>query len=225
MPKEKIFSVGEVARLTGVTVRTLQYYDNIGLVPLERDSGGRRYYKESDLTRLQQVLFYKSLGLKIEDIKNLLEETITPEQISSVLRKQLDIFYHKLNDLKSNITLIETTLISLEEKKSIPWGNLIQLMISLNKDTIFEYKNTRYDKNTEEIFMQHYRDKKIILEIYWDWKTLILEAVTHILNGVQPESKDGLKWLTESLVGIRTYWMPIRVLMKTGSDGRRRTGG
>jgi len=166
MPKEKIFSVGEVARLTGVTVRTLQYYDNIGLVPLERDSGGRRYYKESDLTRLQQVLFYKSLGLKIEDIKNLLEETITPEQISSVLRKQLDIFYHKLNDLKSNITLIETTLISLEEKKSIPWGNLIQLMISLNKDTIFEYKNTRYDKNTEEIFMQHYRDKKIILEIY-----------------------------------------------------------
>lgn len=191
MPKEKIFSVGEVARLTGVTVRTLQYYDNIGLVPLERDSGGRRYYKESDLTRLQQVLFYKSLGLKIEDIKNLLEETITPEQISSVLRKQLDIFYHKLNDLKSNITLIETTLISLEEKKSIPWGNLIQLMISLNKDTIFEYKNTRYDENTEEIFMQHYRDKKIILEIYWDWKTLILEAVTHILNGVQPESKQG----------------------------------
>jgi DNA-binding transcriptional MerR regulator len=200
MQKEKIFPIGEIAKLTGVTIRTLQYYDNIGLVPAKRDnSSGRRYYREADLTRLQQVLFYKSLGLQIEDIKNLLVETITPEQISNVLRKQLDIFYYKLNDLKSSIALIEASLISLEENKCIPWGNLIQLMISLNKETIFEYKNIEYDKNTENIFMKHYKDSETILEMYWDWKSLILEAVTHILNDIKPESDQGQifagKWL------------------------------
>lgn len=200
MKEEKIFSIGEISKLTGVTIRTLQYYDNIGLVPVKRDnSSGKRYYRESDLTRLQQVLFYKSLGLKIKDIKNLLVETATPEQISNVLRKQLDIFYYKLNDLKSSIAFIEASLISLEENKCIPWGNLIQLMISLNKETIFEYKNIEYDKNTENIFMKHYKDSETILEMYWDWKSLILEAVSHILNDIKPESDQGQifaeKWL------------------------------
>ena len=200
MKKEKIFSIGEISKLTGVTIRTLQYYDNIGLVPLDRDnSSGRRYYRESDLIRLQQVLFYKSLGLKIKDIKSLLVETVKLEQISNVLRRQLDIYYYKLNDLKSNIALIEASLISLEENNYIPWENLIQLMIFLNKDTFFEYKDIKYDENTENIFMKHYKDEKAILEIYWDWKSLILEAVTHILNDIQPESEQGQifaeKWI------------------------------
>ncbi|NLM09832.1 MAG: MerR family transcriptional regulator [Clostridiaceae bacterium] len=200
MRKEKIFSIREIAKLTGVTIRTLQYYDNIGLVPLARDNAsGRRYYKESDLTRLQQVLFYKSLGLKIADIKNLLVETVTPEQIGGVLRRQLDIFYHMLNDLKANIALIEASLVSLEENNRIPWGNLIQLMLSFNKDTIFKYKDIKYDKKTEHIFVKHYKDSKTILDIYWDWKSLILEAATLILNDIQPESEQGLmfakKWI------------------------------
>lgn len=87
--KESRFSIGEISKLTGVTVRTLQYYDNINLVPLEKDEeNGRRYFKESDLTRLQQVLFYKSLGLKIKDISKLLEETTTAKQLINVLEKQ-----------------------------------------------------------------------------------------------------------------------------------------
>lgn len=200
MQKEKIFPIGEIAKLTGVTIRTLQYYDNIGLVPAKRDnSSGRRYYREADLTRLQQVLFYKSLGLQIEDIKNLLVETITPDQISNVLRRQLDILCYKLNDLNSNITHIKASLLILEENNSIPWGNLVQLMISLNKDTFFEYKNVKYDEDIENVFMKHYKDSKTILEIYWDWKSLILEAVSHILNDIKPESDQGQifaeKWL------------------------------
>ncbi|MTI46383.1 MerR family transcriptional regulator [Sporosalibacterium faouarense] len=192
MQKENRFSVGDVARLTGVTIRTLQYYDNIGLVPLERETtNGNRYYRESDLTRLQQVLFYKSLGLKIEDIKNLLVETVTIEQLISVLEKQKDIFYNKLNDLKSSIAYIEASLVSLEENNSIHWGNLIQLIVSLNKETVFEYEDVEYDKHTENIFTKYYDNTEAVMEVYWDWKKLILEAISHILNDVQPGSRQG----------------------------------
>ena len=200
MQNENIFSIGEIAKLTGVTVRTLQYYDNIGILPLEKEgTNGRRYYRESDLVRLQQILFYKTLGLKIKDIKKLLEETVTEKQLISVLGKQQDILYQKLNDLKSNIAYVEASLESLKENQSLPLGNLIQLIISLNKEVIYEYQKVEYDKNIKHIFLKHYEDDERILEIYWDWKSLILEAVSHILNNVQPESDKGQifakKWI------------------------------
>lgn len=200
MEKEKRFAIGEVAKSTGVTIRTLQYYDNIGLVPLEKDNtNGRRYYKEEDLTRLQQVLFYKSLGLGIKDIKKLLVEAVTAKQLISMLEKQKDILYQKLNGLKSNIAFIEASVASLEENKSIPLGHLIQLISSLNKDTIFEYQDIHYDKKTKSTFMQHYKENDAILEVYWGWKSLILEAVSHTLNDMHPNSEQGQifakKWI------------------------------
>ncbi|GAB2558927.1 MerR family transcriptional regulator [Gracilibacillus alcaliphilus] len=192
MEKPSKFSIGEISKLTGVTVRTLQYYDNIHLVPLEKSKeNGRRYYKESDLTRLQQVLFYKSLGLKIKDITKLLEETTTAEQLMNVLEKQREVFYYKLHDIKSNIAMIEASLAGMRDNQALPIGNLVQLIISLNKDTIYQYKDVPFNKNITDTFLNYYEDSEAIFEIYWDWKALILEAVAHILNDVQPESKQG----------------------------------
>ncbi|MDM8101246.1 MULTISPECIES: MerR family transcriptional regulator [Oceanobacillus] len=192
MEKERKFSIGEISKLTGVTVRTLQYYDNIQLVPLQKsETSRRRYYTESDLTRLQQVLFYKSLGLKIKDITKLLEETTTAEQLRHVLEKQREIFYYKLHDIKSNIAMIEASLAGIEKNDSLPLGNLVQLIISLNKDTVYQYKDVSFDKKSEDTFMEHYQNEEAILEVYWDWKALILEAVAHILNAIHPESEQG----------------------------------
>jgi len=195
MQNQKKFSIGEIANVTGVTIRTLQYYDNIGLVPLKKEhTNGRRYYQESDLTRLQQVLFYKSLGLPIKDIKKLIVEAITNKQITSVLNKQRDILYHKLNDIKMNISLIDASLINLEENDIPSMGELVQLMISLNKDNIFEYKDISYDEDTKNTFMNYYKDTEDVIELYWHWKSHIVEAVSYILNGVSPESEQGQKF-------------------------------
>ena len=200
MNEKKKFSIGEIANLTGVSIRTLQYYDNIGLVPLNKDeNNGRRFYDESDLAKVQQVLFYKSLGLPLKEIKELVVDVVTAEEIISVLEKQRDVFHHKLIDTKMNISLIDTSIKGLEKRKGIFSGELVQLMISLNKDIILEYKDIHYDENTERIFTDHYKNTEEALEIYWHWKSLILEAATHIFNGVDPEDVDGQnfarKWL------------------------------
>lgn len=203
---ENKFSIGEISKLTGVTVRTLQYYDNIGLVPLEKDErNGRRYYKQSDLTRLQQILFYKSLGLKIKDMSQLVKDTSTTEQLIDVLEKQRELFYSKLQEIRSNIAMIDASLTGIKENETLPLGNLAQLMISLNKDTVFQYKDVSFDKKSMDIFMTHYHTQAEILEMYWKWKELILEAVAHILADHQPESKQGQefakRWL-EAVVSI-----------------------
>ena len=67
------YSVGEVARIAGVTVRTLHHYDDIGLLPASaRTAGGYRAYTESDIVRLQQIRSYRELGFGLDEIAEML---------------------------------------------------------------------------------------------------------------------------------------------------------
>ena len=69
------YTVGEVARLAHVSVRTLHHYDGIGLLtPSARSAGGYRLYSESDLRRLRQVLFYRELEFGLEEIAEILAD-------------------------------------------------------------------------------------------------------------------------------------------------------
>lgn len=68
------YRVAEFAKLSGVTVRTLQYYDRIDLLnPSETTEGGHRLYRRHDLLRLQQILTLKWMGFKLDQIKELLD--------------------------------------------------------------------------------------------------------------------------------------------------------
>jgi DNA-binding transcriptional MerR regulator len=61
---DETYTVGAVARLAGVSVRTLHHYDQIGLLsPVTRSPAGYRLYSLADLKRLQQILYYRELGL------------------------------------------------------------------------------------------------------------------------------------------------------------------
>jgi DNA-binding transcriptional MerR regulator len=72
------YEVGAVARLSGVTVRTLHHYDQIGLLrPSDRTSAGYRRYDERDLERLQRILFYRELGFDLDRIKHLVDDGAT----------------------------------------------------------------------------------------------------------------------------------------------------
>jgi DNA-binding transcriptional MerR regulator len=71
-------TVGRLARLAGVSVRTLHHYDEIGLLtPHERTANGYRQYAEADLERLQQILFYRELGFPLEEIATILDDPDT----------------------------------------------------------------------------------------------------------------------------------------------------
>jgi DNA-binding transcriptional MerR regulator len=68
-----MFTVKQLSDLAGVTPRTLHHYDQIGLLkPSHVGDNGYRYYGEESLLKLQQILFYRELGLSLEDIKNIM---------------------------------------------------------------------------------------------------------------------------------------------------------
>lgn len=71
---DSMYRVGEMATMTGVTVRTLRHYDSLGLVrPTERTEGGHRVYSKDDLLRLQHAIALRSLEFPLKRIREMLE--------------------------------------------------------------------------------------------------------------------------------------------------------
>lgn len=85
--------------ITGVTKRTLHYYDQIGLLPAEKLGNGYRRYKQEDLIRLQKIIFLKSLNFSIKDIQGLIN--ITDEDLRPILEKQREFLSLKIKELQT----------------------------------------------------------------------------------------------------------------------------
>jgi Predicted transcriptional regulators len=103
------YSVGQVARLAGITVRTLHHYDEIGLLsPGERTAAGYRRYTEADLDRLQQVLFYRELGFPLEEIAAILDEPGTDPLTH--LRRQRELLSRKVGRLQQMVAAVEKAM-------------------------------------------------------------------------------------------------------------------
>ncbi|MDK8181744.1 MerR family transcriptional regulator [Paenibacillus sp. UMB4589-SE434] len=80
------WKVGDLAKLTGLTIRTLRFYDQIGLFsPSGHSKTGHRLYNEADIRRLQPILSLKDLGLSLEEIQTVLKgHTYTPSDIVAI---------------------------------------------------------------------------------------------------------------------------------------------
>ncbi|MBO5266974.1 MAG: MerR family transcriptional regulator [Ruminiclostridium sp.] len=101
------YTTGEIAKLCGVTVRTVQYYDTRGvLVPSELTEGGRRLYSEEDLQKMKIICFLRGLDFSIDNIAVLFKEenpdkviALLIEQQEQTLRREIDERQKKLATL------------------------------------------------------------------------------------------------------------------------------
>ena len=110
------YTTGEIAKLCGVSVRTVQYYDGRGiLIPSELSEGGRRLYTEADLKRLRIICFLRETGLPINSIAALFAEE-KPERIVSVLLdEQEKSLREELAECRSKLELVEGIRSELKE--------------------------------------------------------------------------------------------------------------
>lgn len=111
------YSVKEVANLTGVTIRTLRYYDEIDLLPIERNSSNHRIYNTLDILKLTMICSLKTIGVPLEDIRGILENS--SESIDDTLRLQGQIIYMKMNQLQKQKEKVELMISQREQDKSI----------------------------------------------------------------------------------------------------------
>ena len=108
--------INELAKLSGVSARTLRYYDEIGLLkPSNVGDNAYRYYSQEEIDRLQQILFYRALDFRLEEIEDLLNH---PDyRVKDALLKQRILLQQKRANLDHLNDTIEKTLSEEKTKK------------------------------------------------------------------------------------------------------------
>ena len=128
------YTTGEIAKLCGVSVRTVQYYDDRKiLVPSALSEGGRRLYSENDLKRMHIICFLRTAGLPINSISVLLEEE-NPEKIISVLLEQQEqALSEELAELQAQLDMIEGIKRELRELDCFSVESIGDIAYSMNQ--------------------------------------------------------------------------------------------
>lgn len=110
-------TVKQVSELSGVSIRTLQYYDNIGLLtPSERTEAGYRLYEEEQLATLQEILLFRELEFPLKEIKAILESPAHDKE--KALRQQVELLTLKKERLEGLIRLANDLRIAPEKNST-----------------------------------------------------------------------------------------------------------
>lgn len=186
--KKEYLTIGELAKLANITVRTLRYYDNIGLLkPTDYKEGGHRLYSLEDYKRLQQIQSLKFLGFSLKSIEDLLVESYTEQ-------KNLDeAINFKKRELLAQREEIQRTINHLEHMKRIITDKtevdlslfcfVLYAMIweETNLDTYIDIKDTLYNiSDSERLELD-----KIYFELYSKLKKMVAQESNPTSNEAQ----------------------------------------
>ena len=138
-----MYTIGKLSKNTGVTVRTLDYYDEIGLMkPSSKTEGGHRLYSEVDVLRLERILALKYMGFSLEQIKDILENS--PSTWQESIQQQLEFIRRE----QERLQMLEQALLgvsySIEIEGEINWQiifSIIQLYQQDPEDILKPYEN------------------------------------------------------------------------------------
>ncbi|WP_129111119.1 MerR family transcriptional regulator [Bacillus toyonensis] len=128
-----VISIQELTRETGVTVRTLRYYDQIDLLnPSGKTEGGHRLYSEADVMRLQQILFLKEMGFSLKEAANMLVKGEL--NLKDSLEKQLRFVQEEQKKFNRMERVLQAVVYSVDVEGELDWKVMFEL-IQLSKQS------------------------------------------------------------------------------------------
>jgi DNA-binding transcriptional MerR regulator len=175
--------VGEVARRTGLSVRTLHYYDEIGLLaPSQHTASRHRLYGAAELLRLQQIKSLRQLGFSLEEIRGMLDDPSFSPRV--VLEMHAARLRAQIVERERVATLLETLAVSFSSAETVSVDTLIQAIEGI---TMIEKEFT-----PEELREIKTRGEQLgearIHEAESEWPRLIGQVRAEMEKGTDPTS-------------------------------------
>ena len=174
--------VGELTKRTGLTVRTLHHYDEIGLLaPAERTSSGHRLYGETELRRLQEIVSLKSVGLPLREIKEYLLRN--EASLDRVLELQVERINQQIAGRKRLLALIQ----GLRQRLRSPNGVTLEELTRTIEVTM------KYEKYyTPEQLEEHAGEvgEERIQAVQQEWTELFAAYQASMEKGCEPASDE-----------------------------------
>ncbi|MED3816244.1 MerR family transcriptional regulator [Priestia megaterium] len=149
------FSIGKFSKKTGVSIRTLHYYDEIGLLKAQKDlSSGHRLYGEDHIVKLQKILALKFLGYNLEEIGLMITNTNLNLNLENTLIQQKKAFEKKKEHLDKVLKAINQTISLLGDQEDVPSEILISLI------------NNIQNEEDQRTWLEHFTSKEIADKVY-----------------------------------------------------------
>ena len=192
-------TVGEIAKKMGVTIRTLQYYDEEGLLtPSAESEGGRRLYTDKDLLMLNQIISLKSLGFSLEDIKGRLFPLETPEEVAYALTEQAEDLRKKIEKLKSSMSAIEQLKAEVLQIRTVNFKKYADIIVNLQMQNDSYSLIKRFDDDTLDHIRSRF-DKKSGLD-FMNRFNRISDEIIHLQKDKVPSESKKCQEL------VKEYW-------------------
>ncbi len=170
------YTINKLAKLAGISTRTLRYYDELGLLsPVRLSSNGYRIYGQKEVNRLQQILFYRELGMPLDEIKNIMlskdfnSMAALQDHLASLLakRKQLDLL---IANVEKSIMAEKGEIIMSDKEK---FDGFIEKLIDDNEEKYGEEVRKKYGDDVVD--RSNAKVKGITSEQYAQVEALSLE--------------------------------------------------
>ncbi len=141
------YTVKQLSDLAGVSIRTLHYYDELGLLKPETvGANGYRYYGETSLYKLQQILFYRELGFELARIKDIVNR---PDfEILAALESHRQSLQGRMDRLNRLIATVDGTILHLKGKKDMTKRQLFQAFSEEEQEKLQKEAEQMYDPET-----------------------------------------------------------------------------
>lgn len=215
-----MYTVKQLSDLAGVTVRTLHHYDKIDLLkPTRIRENGYRAYDDAALYRLQQILFYRELGIELAEIKAILDD---PDfDALDALRSHREVLAGQMAKLAGLLTTIDATIADLTGEK--PMTDKRKLFRNLTDDEQADFTREarlQYDPDLVNESVQRWNDysqaqKDAIIaennQVYRD----IADAID---AGIAPDSEEAQALFQRWHAGIRHFYEPTLDVLRGLAD-------
>ncbi|MBY0156568.1 MerR family transcriptional regulator [Cytobacillus oceanisediminis] len=178
------YTVQKLAQMAGVSSRTLRYYDEIGILKPARTSSGYRIYGQQEVDRLQQILFYRELGISLDQIKEIISAPAF--DAADALKEHREKLLEKRKQLDLLITNVEKTIASAEGRTTMSdkekFEGFKKKMIEDNeeqygKEIREKYGDETVDKSNAKLMNMTQEEHEAVTKLAEEVNTALAEAM------------------------------------------------
>lgn len=174
------WKVGELAKRTGLTVRTLHHYEELGLLSPERTEAGHRLYGAREVKRLQRVVSLRQLGFTLAEIQDCLHDPdFSPRRVLELHLQRLGEQIALQQDLRQRLAVIAEHLDSAEEVSAQDFMDIIEGMVRMEKYYTPEQRDA-IKKRAEEVGQERIKQAEA------EWPELMAAVRAEMDKGTDP---------------------------------------
>lgn len=209
-----VYTVAKLAKISGVSIRTLHWYDEIGLLkPAYHGANGYRFYEEEQLLALQQILFFRELGFELKQIESILKRSDF-DQVGA-LSSHRKILQKNVERTKKLIKTIDKTIEHLTGSKKMK-DHEIYLGFSKEKQSEYQkYLINRFGddvKNSMEETIANFKnfDKEEFEKSKTEWDEICMDLVKQWKSHAMASSAQVQAIIQRHYKWLKKYWTPDR---------------